>query len=62
MGSIKEAVTSVDYVVTSLPRTQDVETLLHQDGGVFENASEGTCIVDTSTISAIAAKDFSADA
>jgi 3-hydroxyisobutyrate dehydrogenase len=60
--AVKEAVRDVDYVVTSLPKTQDVETLLYSEDGVFENASEGTCIVDSSTISAIAAKEFSQDA
>jgi len=49
-------VKEVDYVVTSLPKTQDVETVLYSGDGIFENAQEGTCIVDSSTISAIAAK------
>lgn len=46
----------------SLPKTDVVDAVLRQDGGIFENASEGTCIVDTSTISPIAAKEFSSDA
>ena len=46
----------------SLPRTQDVDEVLHKDDGVFANAGKGTFIVDSSTISPIAAKDFSATA
>ena len=60
--TIKEVSSDVDYIVSSLPRTADVETVLYQDGGIFENAKKGTCIVDTSTISPIAAKEFSNEA
>lgn len=48
----------MDYVVTALPRTQDVENVLTMEGGIFETASKGTVICDTSTISPIAAKEF----
>lgn len=60
--TIKEVSSEVDYIVTSLPKTQDVEYILKEDGGVFASASEGTCIVDSSTISPIAAKEFSEQA
>ena len=59
---ISDVSTNVDYIVTSLPRTQDVEVVLRDDDGVFASASTGTCIVDTSTISPLAAKEFSAEA
>lgn len=60
--TIKDVSTDVDFIVTSLPRTQDVEKILREDGGVFKTAAKGTCIVDTSTISPIAAKEFSNEA
>ena len=60
--TIKEVSTEVDYIVTSLPRTQDVEYILREEGGVFDSAQPGTCIVDTSTISPLAAKEFSSEA
>jgi len=60
--TIKDVASDVDYIVSSLPRTQDVEEVLYKDGGIFESANKGTCIVDTSTISPIAVKDFSNDA
>ena len=61
MTSIKEASQNVDYVVSALPKTETVEHMLHSDG-VFSHAAKGTCIVDTSTISPIASKEFSASA
>lgn len=59
---ISETVADVDFVVTALPRTQDVEKVLNMDGGVFKSASKGTVICDTSTISPIASKEFHAEA
>jgi 3-hydroxyisobutyrate dehydrogenase len=60
--TIKDVSTEVDYIVTSLPKTQDVEAILTEDGGVFSSASPNTMIVDSSTISPIAAKEFSEEA
>ena len=56
--TIAEVSKDVDFIVTSLPRTSDVEKVLMDKGGIFENAKEGTFIADSSTISPIAAKDF----
>lgn len=52
----------MDYIVTSVPATKDVEELLKSPDGIFKNAKKGTYIVDTSTISPMASKDFAADA
>jgi len=57
--TVKAAVTDVDYVVTSLPRTTDVEEVLFKEDGIFATCKEGTYICDSSTISPIAAKEFS---
>lgn len=46
----------------SLPRTQDIDTVLHADDGIFANVAKGTYIVDSSTISPIGAKQFAATA
>ena len=48
--------------MTSVPATKDVEEVLAGPGGIFENAKKGTYIVDTSTISPIASKEFAAEA
>lgn len=61
-GSTAEVSKDVDYIVSSLPRTQDVQHVLHMDGGVFANAAPNTMILDTSTISPIASKEFYATA
>ena len=60
--SLTEVSSDVDFIVASLPKTQDVEYVLKEEGGVFASASPGTCIVDTSTISPLAAKEFSNEA
>ena len=52
----------VDYIVTSVPATKDVEELLKSPDGIFKNAAKGTYILDTSTISPIASKEFAAEA
>jgi 2-hydroxy-3-oxopropionate reductase len=48
--------------VTSVPATKDVESLLKDPEGIFSNAKKGTIILDTSTISPIASKEFAEDA
>lgn len=50
----------MDYIVTSVPATKDVESLLDGENGIFKNAQKGTYIVDTSTISPVASKEFAA--
>ena len=52
----------VDYIVTSVPATKDVEEVLKGPEGIFKNAKKGTFILDTSTISPIASKEFAAEA
>lgn len=48
--------------MTSVPATKDVEELLKGPEGIFKNAKKGTYIVDCSTISPIASKEFAAEA
>ena len=48
--------------MTSVPGTKDVEHLLKDPDGIFACAKKGTYIVDTSTISPVASKEFAADA
>ena len=48
--------------MTSVPATKDVEELLKGPDGIFKNAKKGTIIVDTSTISPLASKEFAAEA
>jgi 3-hydroxyisobutyrate dehydrogenase len=53
---------NVDYIISSLPKTEHVDQVLNMDDGVFANADPNTMILDTSTISPIAAKEFYAKA
>lgn len=48
--------------MTSVPATKDVEQLLEGADGIFKNGKKGTYIVDTSTISPLASKEFAAEA
>jgi len=45
-----------------LPATKDVEELLKGPNGIFKNAKKGTFILDTSTISPLASKEFALEA
>jgi len=61
--SIADAVKNAEYVVTCLPRTADVQNALTDPlEGVFHLAEADTMILDTSTISPVAAKQLSFDA
>lgn len=60
--SMASAVKDVDYVVLSLPKTDFVAHALRAPDGVFANASPGTYICDTSTISPVASAEFAAEA
>jgi 2-hydroxy-3-oxopropionate reductase len=57
-SSIEEAARDKDCVVTMLPDTPDVETVLLGPRGVLESARRGTLVVDMSTISPLATREF----
>jgi 3-hydroxyisobutyrate dehydrogenase len=52
----------VDYIVSALPITKNVDDTLYREGGIFEVASKGTMICDASTIDPNASVRFAADA
>ncbi len=54
----KEVATLSDIIFVMVPDTPDVETALFGEGGVAEGAKPGTVVVDMSSISPIATKDF----
>ncbi|GAA3757938.1 2-hydroxy-3-oxopropionate reductase [Salinactinospora qingdaonensis] len=49
-SSIAAAVDGADAVITMLPDSPDVETVLLGEGGVFATAPEGALVIDMSTI------------
>lgn len=48
--SVKQVVQGASVVVTMLPASQHVKSVYLDQGGVLENASAGTLIIDSSTI------------
>ena len=60
--SIAEAARNVDYIITCLPKTQDVRAALEAEGGIFASAAPNTMILDTSTISPVDTKELNAAA
>src|ERR1700693_3263448 len=54
----KEVGEKAEVIITMVPDTPDVETVLFGAGGVAEGLSTGKIVVDMSSISPIATKDF----
>lgn len=60
--SVSDAASDVDYIITSLPKTQDVQKVMTMEGGIFKSAGPDTIILDSSTISSVAAKEMNSAA
>jgi len=59
-GSAQEAAQHADIVITMVPDTPHVEAVLFGKDGVAEGLSPGKIVVDMSSISPIATKEFAA--
>jgi 2-hydroxy-3-oxopropionate reductase len=57
-GSPREAAEGSEFVVTMLPDTPDVEKVLFGERGVAEGLRAGSVVVDMSSISPAATRDF----
>jgi len=55
-----EVAHKADIIITMVPDTPDVEKVLFGPGGVAEGISAGKVVVDMSSISPVATKDFAA--
>ncbi|MDO9407267.1 3-hydroxyisobutyrate dehydrogenase [Patulibacter sp.] len=62
VGSVAEAATGADVVITSLPNGGLVAKVYEGDEGVLANAPKGALLIDTSTIDVDEARGFSAAA
>ncbi len=51
---------AADIIITILPDTPDVETVLLGDGGVIEGIAKGALVIDMSSISPIVTKEMAA--
>jgi len=57
-SSSADAASKAEIIITMLPDTPDVESVLFGSRGVVEGLAEGKIVVDMSSISPIATKDF----
>jgi 2-hydroxy-3-oxopropionate reductase len=57
-ATAKEVAQKSDIVITMVPDTPDVEKVLFGAGGIAEGLSKGKIVVDMSSISPIATKDY----
>jgi 2-hydroxy-3-oxopropionate reductase len=57
-ASPKEVAQKADIIITMVPDTPDVEKVLFDENGVAEGLSEGKIVVDMSSISPIATREF----
>lgn len=57
-ASAREVAEQSDIVITMVPDTPDVESVLFADDGVAAGLSAGKLVIDMSSISPIATKDF----
>ena len=58
LGSGREVAESAEVIIIMVPDTPDVEKVLFSPGGVAEGLSPGKIMVDMSSISPLATKDF----
>ena len=59
-ASAAEAARDADIIITMVPDTPDVEAVLFGPAGVLESAKPGSIVVDMSSISPLASKQFAA--
>ncbi|MGI2034050.1 2-hydroxy-3-oxopropionate reductase [Rhizobium panacihumi] len=59
-GSATEVARSAEIIILMLPDTPDVETVLFGENGVMDGVEPGKLIIDMSSISPLATKDFAA--
>jgi 2-hydroxy-3-oxopropionate reductase len=57
-ANAKEAASQADIIIVMVPDTPDVEAALFGENGVAQGLSKGKIVVDMSSISPVATKDF----
>jgi len=57
-ASAREVAERTETIITMLPDTPDVESVLFGDGGVAEGLSDGELVIDMSSISPLATREF----
>lgn len=59
VSNIKDLTKYSDIFITNLPNTNDVENVITSDDGLINTISEGSIVIDMSTISPLATKKLS---
>lgn len=59
-ANAREVAAAADITITMVPDTPDVETVLFGEDGVAEGLTQGKLVVDMSSISPVATKEFAA--
>ncbi len=59
-ASAAEAAADAEIIITMVPDTRDVEAVLFGEAGISETAKPGSVVVDMSSISPLASKQFAA--
>ena len=54
----RQVAEAADFIITMLPDTPHVESVLFGDNGIFDGLGEGKILIDMSSISPIATKSF----
>lgn len=60
-NSIQEAVENSDVVITMLPDSPDVESVVLGENGILKEAKPGTLLIDMSTISPVVTRKLAAE-
>lgn len=61
-SSVAELAGQCSTIITMLPATQHVASVLRGPGGVYANAKPGTLVIDCSTIDPVVSRELSAEA
>ncbi len=57
-GSVKEVAEQCSLIITMLPNSPHVKTVVMGEGGILEGAKEGTVLVDMSSIAPLASQEI----
>lgn len=60
-ASIRELAAEADVIITMLPNSPHVKSVVLGEGGVIETAKEGTVVIDMSSIAPLASKEIAAE-
>jgi 2-hydroxy-3-oxopropionate reductase len=60
-GSVRELAADSDVIITMLPNSPHVRSVVLEEGGVIETAKPGTIVIDMSSIAPLASKEIAGE-